>query len=96
MIKHILLTICLIATTVESASAEDWMFKRSYHSHALPPELAQQYSAPPSRSAYRVPYVPAQYGMSVKGGYRYNHIWLRSGNSVDHTVLVEGWVDVQP
>lgn len=76
-----------------AAPAQDWMFRPSYFSY--PPDPAVDAAAPPipPRSAYRRAFVGAGPGFAVRGGYRYNYIFLRSGNSVDVTVLREGWFE---
>ena len=86
--------LCLLFSS-SNANAENWAFKRSYYSHEIPQQIAHQFPRPVSRSAYRLPIKSSQ-GIAIRGGYRYNHVYLRSGNSVDHTVLWEGWFGVQP
>lgn len=89
-----LLTFCTFLAFCANAHAENWSFKRSYFSHEIPQQVAQNYPRPESRSAYRRPY-KVNRGVAVRGGYRYNRVFLRSGNSVDSTVLWEGWFGVQ-
>lgn len=74
-----------------SASAEDWMFRRSYYSHVLPEGLPPNYPQPVSRSAYRI----ARYreGFGVSTGFRVNNYVIQNGNRVDHTFYREGWVE---
>lgn len=84
------------ACSPSPASAEDWMFARSYFSHALPEGVVDDLPVPQSRSAYRRPYVGNRPGFSIRGGYRFNRVQLRSGNSFDTTVLRSDWFEVYP
>jgi len=86
----------LIWNGASTVSAAGWMFRRSYYSHKVPAELEATYARPTSRSAYRRPYIRRNSGYSVRGGYRYNRIYLRSGNSSDLTVLREDWFQHSP
>ncbi|MCA9117096.1 MAG: hypothetical protein KDA79_18620 [Planctomycetaceae bacterium] len=83
----------LFAVGLASAEAEagHWSFRRSYFSHDLPPAVARHYPAPESRSAYRRPYVHTTPEFSIRGGYRNNFIFMRSGLSTDVTVVREDW-----
>jgi len=88
-----LAAICLTFVALSAATpmqAEDWMFRRSYFSHELPPSIAARYPRPASRSAYRIPYARGD-GFAVRGGYRINRIYLQSGNSTDTTYIYENW-----
>lgn len=88
-----LLAVVTAATlfTARPAAAGDWRFRRSYFSHQVPAELQARYPAPLSRSAYRTAVAGYLPGFSVQGGFRFNTIRLRSGNSIDNTVIYEGW-----
>jgi hypothetical protein len=88
----------LAALTVvpQPAAGEDWMFRRSYFSHEVPPELKEVFPVPESRSAYRRAYVGGRYGIAIRGGYRYNSVYLQSGSSVDYINVRENWVEVVP
>lgn len=77
------------------ANAGDWMFRRSYHTHAVPQEFRRQYPLPESRSAYRPAIVGSSYGISIQSGYRIHRVFLRSGNSTDTTILREAWIRVR-
>ena len=86
-----------LLTAEAPARGNDWMFRRSYFSHAQPhdvPPHAEFY--PGSRSAYRRPWVGTSPGFAARGGYRYNTLFLRSGNSVDFTVIRENWFEINP
>jgi hypothetical protein len=85
-----------LLTLPVAASAEDWMFRRSYFSHALPPEVAAQYPRPESRSAYRPAVVSYGPGFAIRGGTRINRIFMRSGQSTDLTIIRQDWFDVRP
>ncbi len=78
-----------------SAEASDWMFEQSYFSHSLSPEEARHFPQPESKGAYRRAYANFAPGTSVRGGYRFNRIFLRSGNSTDMTVIREDWFGFQ-
>lgn len=92
------LVVCQLLSSVapREAAADEWMFRRSYYSHTLPPEVRQAYPTPESRSAYRRAYVGLQPGFAVRGGYRYNTTRLRSGSSVDTTITRENWFQLWP
>lgn len=87
---------CTLLVFTESVQAESWAFRRSYFSHAVPPEIDARYPKPVSRSAYRQPVKRSYPGIYVRGGFRQNNVILRSGNSFDRTFITEGWVDVLP
>src|ERR1700680_3172175 len=78
---------------VRSATADDqgWMFRRSYFSHVLPPEIQARYPVPESRSAYRRPIVNLSPGFGVRGVYRYNPIEIYDGRSTDVTIYRQFW-----
>ncbi len=73
--------------------AEDWAFRRSYFSHISNADQLSDPSLPQSRSAYRLPIKNSGPGFWVRGGYRYDSIIIRNGNSTDRTYTTEGWVD---
>ncbi|WP_145263227.1 hypothetical protein [Calycomorphotria hydatis] len=80
-----------------NVQAEDeWMFRRSYFSHDVPPEIASTLPTPQSRSAYRPAFVNPNVGISVSGGWRYNRVVIQSGQSRDTILLRRGFVRVQP
>lgn len=70
-----------------SADAADWMFRRSYFSHAVPPEQALRSPVPRSLSAYRPAVVSPYPGFSVQSVQRFNNVVIPSGASVDYTLL---------
>ena len=72
--------------------AEDWMFRRSYYSHADSAGFVSG-DAPRSRSAYRPAYVAAHPSGAIRGGYRWNNIRLYNGSGYDNTVTYESWFD---
>ncbi len=82
-----------LLSVTDSSDASDWAFRRSYFSHAPGAYLAEV-PQPHSRSAYRVPYAPE--GIAVRGIYRYDNVFLRSGNSVERTLIWEGSLNVRP
>ncbi len=79
-----------------AANAGDWMFRRSYYSHDVPADKAANYPRPRSRSAYRRAVTGYGPGFAIRGGYRYNRIFMRSGRSTDLTVIREEWFDIRP
>lgn len=85
-----------VVLPASDAKASDWMYRRSYYTHDVPPEEAGFQSYPPSRSAYRRAYVNTTPGFAVRGGYRYNRILMRDGSSSDLTVIREDWFQVRP
>ena len=76
--------------------AGDWMFRRSYYSHALTEDVDVPYPLPRARSAHRPAYVGNHPGFSVRGGFRFNRVRIRSGNSIDTTILRENWFEIRP
>src|SRR4029450_6508152 len=76
-----------------SAEAGDWMFRRSYYSHASGSGLLDD--SPPSRPASREPWVGAHPRFAIRGGWRFNSYVLQNGtNSTDRTFFRENWYDV--
>lgn len=86
----------LMACAPERANAEDWMFKRSYFSHQLPPGVEPTYPLPESRSAYRPAYYRESFGFSIRSAYRVNNYVIQNGNRFDRTFYREGYVEVNP
>jgi hypothetical protein len=76
---------------------DSWVFRRSYFSHVLPPQIQARYPVPESRSAYRLPLVDTYPGVSVQGVQRYNTIILGYGpNGSDTTIYRQFWLQVKP
>jgi hypothetical protein len=86
----------VLAVSFNAVRAEDWMFRRSYYSHA--PQPGEPVLNPESinRSAYRRAYISTSPGFAVRGGWRYNTIFLQSGNSTDVTVQRENMFEFVP
>ena len=82
---------CVIAAS-SPAHAGDWMFRRSYYSHAPIPGLLDD--SPPSRSAYSEPWVGAHPRFAIRGGWRFNNYILQNGQGTDRTFYRENWFDV--
>lgn len=82
------------ASCAYSASADDWMYRRSYYSHM--PAAGDAARRPPTRSAYRPALRGSGFGFGARGGYRFNRVFLRSGQSTDLTVIQENWFDAVP
>jgi len=90
-----LAVLSLLVPGMSSASqADDWMFRRSYYSHALPENLPPDYPLPVSRSGYRVAHYREGFGVST--GYRWNNYVIQNGARVDRTLYLEGWVEMLP
>lgn len=99
MYRHILVGFLTCAGLIWSASATkpaeagDWMFKRSYYSHAAAgPGLLD--NASPNRSAVREPWVGAHPRFAIRGGWRFNSYILQNGQGTDRTFIRENWYDV--
>ena len=78
------------------ADDQGWMFRRSYFSHVLPPEIQARYPVPESRSAYRRPLVNLSPGFGVRGSYRYNPIEIFDGRSTDIEIYRQFWFQTEP
>ncbi len=78
----------------QRAEAENWMFNRSYYSHQLPPEVAERYPRPQSRSAYRLPQLATTPGFALKGARRWNYVRMFNGSGYDTTILRSDTFDV--
>ena len=92
--KITLLTACLLPMTAagpRGASASDWRFRQSYHSHHIPREYRPHFPVPQSRSAYRPAYITPTFGFRVQSGFRINRVQINSGTSSDTTIRHEGW-----
>lgn len=63
------------------------MFRRSYFSHPVPPELAYKYPVPVSLSAYRPAIVGPYPGFAVQSIQRFNNVVIPNGASLDYTLL---------
>ncbi len=74
------------------AQAGDWMFRRSYYSHAQDTDNVPR-DYPRSRSAYREPFVGAHPRFAIRGGWRVNNMVLQNGSSTDRTFFRENWFD---
>jgi hypothetical protein len=92
----LLVTVGLSAFVLAPASADDqgWMFRRSYFSHILPPEVQARYPIPVSRSAYRLPLVDTYPGFAVQGIQRWNTIQFDHGT--DTTIYRQFWIQAKP
>jgi hypothetical protein len=84
------------AATPAPADAADWVFQRSYFSHAIPPELADRSPVPISYSAYRPAIVSPYPGFAINGVRRFNRVLIQNGNSLDYTILRSDQFRLQP
>jgi hypothetical protein len=85
-----------VAASTASADDQGWMFRRSYFSHVLPPEIQARYPVPESRSAYRRPLVNLNPGFAIRGSYRYNPIEIYDGRSTDVEIYRSFWFQTEP
>jgi hypothetical protein len=88
--------LCQFANNGAAADDQGWMFRRSYFSHVLPPEIQARYPVPESRSAYRRPLVNLAPGFGVRGSYRYNPIEIFDGRSTDVEIYRSFWFQTEP
>jgi hypothetical protein len=98
LIGALVLVLGLWCSASNYAAADDqgWMFRRSYFSHVLPPEIQARYPVPESRSAYRRPLVNLSPGFGVRGSYRYNPIEIYDGRSTDVEIYRQFWFQTEP
>ncbi len=82
--------------SANSVTAAEWMFERSYFSHALPPEIQAQYPQPESRSAYRQAARGTTPGFATRGVARWKWTTMRSGRSFDTTLYRSNFVEGSP
>ena len=71
----------------DRCEAADWVFRPSYFSHPVPPELAWRYPYPESLSAYRPAIVSPYPGFALQGVTRFNNVAIPSGASFDYTLM---------
>ena len=76
-----------------AVQADDWMFRRSYYSHAYGPGDAGR-EGPGSRSAYRPPFAGAHPHFAIRGGWRINNYSIQNGSTTDSLYLRENWFDM--
>lgn len=88
------LALVMLVSPLQTARANDWMFRRSYFSHQLPPGVAPNYPIPDSRSAYRTAYY--HHGFGVNSSYRINNYVIQNGSRIDRTIYQEGWLEFTP
>lgn len=87
-----LLALALMAALPSAASADQWMFQRSYYTHA--PEHGGTSGPVSTRSGYREAFAGNHPRAAIRGGYRWNTIRMGSGASVDNTVIRENFFDL--
>lgn len=75
---------------------EQWMYRRSYYSHVVDPNLPPPHPVPESRSAYRTAYYNERHGFGVSTAYRFNNFVIQNGNRTDWTWYRDAWIDFQP
>jgi hypothetical protein len=90
------MTLMVIAGLGSQASAEDWMFRRSYFSHAVPEDDPNRMPEPPIRYAHRPPFISGSSGYHLRGGHRYNRVQINAGSGVDVTVFYDEWFRTAP
>jgi hypothetical protein len=89
-----LVALALLAPS--AAQGEEWMFRRSYFSHVLPPGVEPAYPLPESRSAYRPAFYREAFGGSIRSAYRWNNYVIQSGPRVDRTYYREAYIEFNP
>jgi len=92
----VIVSLVVSLASATSAHAEQWMFRRSYFSHVPQAGTSVTYPQPESRSAYRRAYVGRGFGFAARSVYRYNTLYLRSGNSQDVTIFREHRFELRP
>lgn len=88
------LAVMLLVCAASPAEADDWIFRRSYYSHADSPGYRLGV-APQPRSAYRRPYWPTRPHGFVRSGYRINNVRIYNGSNYDTEYRREYWYDVE-
>ena len=88
------LALTVLACSGGDAHGEDWIFGRSYFSHANSPGYAYGI-APEAESAYRRPYRSPRPHGHIRGGFRINNIRIFNGSNSDIQYDREAWFDVQ-
>ncbi len=92
-IRHVAAALALLTVALSgTARADQWMFQRSHYTHA--PEHGGASGPVSTRSGYREAFAGAHPRGAIRGGYRWNHIQMGSGSSVDHTVIRENFFDL--
>lgn len=94
--NRVVLLLGLLLVITSPATAEDWMYRRSYHSHTLPPGVAPQHPIPESRSAYRPAYYNERPGFAFSSSFRFDTNILRVGPRTNRAYHVEGWTSFGP
>ncbi len=87
--------LCLLLLTCGAVETrgEDWIFGRSYYSHANSPGYVYGI-APQPISAYRRPYRNPRPHFYVNGGFRINNVRIFNGSNSDIEYRREYWYDV--
>ena len=93
---RVMLALAVFLAWEGTAGASDWMYRRSYFSHALPPGVEPSYPLPVSESAYRPAVVSPYPGFGIQEMRRFNHVVIPSGASVDVTLQYGHNVRFQP
>lgn len=88
----------LLLLVSQSAPADEtaWLYQRSYFSHVPSPDLPVPYPQPVSRSAYRPAFYANGPAFWVQAGQRTKSVVIRSGNTVDFTILHDSWFQLRP
>ncbi len=89
-------TLLLGVVAVPTASADDWMYRRSYFSHWPAQGELPTHPLPESRSAYRPAYYREAHGFSVRSAYRINNFVLQNGPRTDRTIYQESYIEFEP
>lgn len=97
-LRALLIAVALLGATTsfETARAEDWMFYRSYYTHALPQEHLERFPPPERRTAYRAAFRGTTPGFGIRGVQRFNQIQLGRGRNSDITIYRQDWFELEP
>jgi hypothetical protein len=90
--RWIALALAILTTPASTATAEDWVFRRSYYSHT-PPPVAEPRGPVDPRLGYREAFVGAHPRGAIRAGWRWNNITVSNGYSVDRTMIRESFFD---
>lgn len=98
--KWAFVAVCLLGFVIcaddSACHANEWLFRKSYYSHNLPPEVRKEFPRPPSRSAYRHAYAGTGTGFAIRGVSRWNYIRTGTGGNADVTLYRQNWFQIQP
>ena len=92
----VIAAVLLLLSQPGSVRASDWMFRRSYFTHAVPEDHPAAMPPPPIRYAHRPALISGRPGYHIRGGHRYNRVQINAGDGVDVTVFYDEWFRTGP